>query len=444
MTFNIRRWVSSIDCSYETARKVRIRDSRLGIFYRVAQLGIALYVLAYNIIVLQAYLKEAVAITGSVRLRLREPDAPYRLAAGAAPYCLGDQFNNTPGAPSSSVPGYIVDASSGTYQYVGGPGGLPDTPQHRCVRLDSSYISPGPRELNAVLLPTYSAQSPESVQDAVACAGFTALPVNGSDPCAFVATAPTTRTFLRDVDFWTLLIDHSMSSSNGLTRNAVAMAGRLVGKDGKNLDPCDAYAGTPGGCPSFIAAGAVGKPDIVSVRTLLRAAGIDSLDTEAGTVASLRGNTSRVEGKVLLLSISYSNYFAPFLGFDGTGSYDWSTVRFAAVPSVIVVIREASQLAACGRHPVPSARSLTLPLSAVKATPCCPTCRRRIASMSALSLRRATARSSLGPTRRSQRPTACGRRKRASALWCRKQGASGQRTSRRCSSTPWSHLASSA
>lgn len=443
----LRNPLASIDCSYETVRKVRIRDSRLGIFYRVAQLAIGLYVLAYNIIVLQAYLKEAVAVTGSVRLRLREPDAPYRLAAGAAPYCLGE-FNSTPGAPPPSIPGYVVNVAAGTYQYVGGPGGIPGTPQHSCIRLDSPYVLPGPRELNAVLLPTYTAQSPEVVQDPVACAGFTALPVNGIDPCAFVEAGPTTRSFLRDVDFWTLLIDHSMVSSNGITRNAVAMVGRLVGKDGKDVTPCDAYAGTASGCPSFIAAGAVGKPDIVSMRTLLQAAGIESLDTEAGSVASLRGNTSRSEGKVLLVSISYSNYFAPFLGFDGTGTYDWSSVSQPEVQAVLTAHCRATQscLGCSPRsrcwnscHRDSAVRSVTLPC-----WHCTFPCRSSIASKSAQCPRQATARSCRGLTPRFQRRIAFAPRKRASELWCRSRAASAQATSKHFSSMPWSRLGSSA
>lgn len=418
----LKNSLSSLDCSYATVRKVRIRDSRLGIFYRVSQLAIGLYVLAYNIIVLQAYLKEAVAVTGSVRLRLREPDAPYRLAAGAAPYCLGE-FNSTPGVPPPSIPGYVVNAAAGTYQYVGGPGGIPGTPQRSCIRLDSPYVLPGPRELNAVLLPTYTAQNPEVVQDTVACAGFTVLPVNGVDPCAFVEAGPTTRSFLRDVDFWTLLIDHSMASSNGVTRNAVAMTGRLVGKDGRDITPCDAYTGSPSGCPSFIAAGAGGKPDIVSMRTLLQAAGIDSLDTEAGTVASLRGNTSRSEGKVLLVSISYTNYFAPFLGFDGTSTYDWSTVSRVVCEQLygFAVVCAAEAVLSMRCHQLDRLRRLLLAL-----------CRSSTASMSAPCPRPATARSFPGPTRLYPRRIACGPCKPAFAWWCRSQAASVPATSRRC------------
>ena len=116
------------------------------------------------------------------------------------------------------------------------------------------------------------------------------------------------------------------------------MAGRLLGPDRSTaLDPCDDYAGFPLGCPTAATTGfdvAIGRPgltDIVPIATLLRAAGIGSLDEPAGLSAPDAGESRREAGLVLTLDIAYSNYFAGGAlggGAVGTGSLDGSVVEY--------------------------------------------------------------------------------------------------------------------
>ncbi len=58
--------------AYKTVRTVRIRDRWLGVLFYTLQLAIAAYVIAYQVIVKQQYLKEY-DVVGSARLQLLQP-----------------------------------------------------------------------------------------------------------------------------------------------------------------------------------------------------------------------------------------------------------------------------------------------------------------------------------------------------------------------------------
>ena len=87
---------------------------------------------------------------------------------------------------------------------------------------------------------------------------------------------------------------------------------------GNDVDVCEAYHRIGKECPSNIRFGEKDVYDIVSVATLLSAAGIDSLDSAGGDVGSIQRQTHRYAGLVLLLDIHYDNYF----------TYDPTNVRY--------------------------------------------------------------------------------------------------------------------
>lgn len=111
------------------------------------------------------------------------------------------------------------------------------------------------------------------------------------------------------------------------------MVGSLVDAEGNKIDPCASYTSRGRPCPSFITVGVDGKTDIVSVQTLLDAVGISSLDLIGGSIGGVANNTLRDSGLVLLLSISYSNYYLPatFGGGTllGTGSFNASRADYS-------------------------------------------------------------------------------------------------------------------
>ena len=127
-----------------------------------------------------------------------------------------------------------------------------------------------------------------------------------------------------------MLIDHMMiASAVGISRASLDMAGSLVGVDGRAMDPCDDYAAIGLPCPPAVRVGVPGKPDIVPVQTLLRAAGVSSLDQRAGELGVLLDETLRFSGMVVVLSIEYSNYLSR------TGSWQEGTVGYRYVASAV-------------------------------------------------------------------------------------------------------------
>ena len=99
-----------------------------------------------------------------------------------------------------------------------------------------------------------------------------------------------------------------------------------------SVDACSPYRGFTAGCPPFIAVGVSGKPDIVSVATLLEAAGVETLDAPSRAPDS--SSSRREGGLVLIIEIVYSNFF---YGSDSTGSWDSNNVAYtysvSAVPA---------------------------------------------------------------------------------------------------------------
>lgn len=293
--------------AYRTNRTVAIRDRRLGISLLLLQLSIAGYVLVYQVILGQSYLA-ASDLVGSVRLQMLAPSDAYRWGGGRAPYCANVTALDGPRAAD-----YVI--RDGAYAFA--PGGAADGatffPQRPCTFYDATSAIPL-AETDRVFLTSEERTTVQAVNASAECDAAAAATLS-SPACVFVPPYSksnprvTQRAFVADVEFFTLLVDHSMSAPlAGLAFTSKQMAGRLLDAKGKVLDACAAYdAFGPGACPDFIAVGVAGAPDIVSIRTLMEAAGVASLDVPSGTddPDDETVTSSREAGIVLVLDISY-------------------------------------------------------------------------------------------------------------------------------------------
>lgn len=107
----------------------------------------------------------------------------------------------------------------------------------------------------------------------------------------------------------------------------------MVDELGAKIDPCAAYASRGRACPSFIKVGVDGFPDIIALQSLLDAVGVNSLDEIGGQRGGVANETLRFSGVIILLSISYSNFYLPatFGGSTllGTNSLNGSRAEYS-------------------------------------------------------------------------------------------------------------------
>jgi hypothetical protein len=303
---------------YVTTRKVAIRDRRLGLTALLSKLIIFAYAVAWEIVANQQYLKPGRA-TGTARLSLQRPSAAYRSAPDTLPYCAG--------VNASSDPSYAVEP--GTYAYTG-VGGLA-TQQLPCLFLDGRFAAPVPAQPNEIVMPTRITTIKEAVAPASACG------TQGHDFCEWTVTNQSTA-LVADAEMFTLMLQHSVAADGGYSKGGAEVSGFLLDSDARVVDPCQSYAAYTAGCPAFITVGnrSRGDNDIVSLRTLLRAGGVQTLDQAAGQTPTFAVQTARYAGVVMVLTLSYTNYYLPGGGVPfGTGSMDASVVRYGLQAQVI-------------------------------------------------------------------------------------------------------------
>jgi hypothetical protein len=311
---------------YETERQVAIRDRRLGFVAFAAKLAIFGYVL-YTVVFNQLYLTSG-KVHGAARMSLQRPSPAYRWPGGLAPYCLG----TTPADLNVSARGaeFWISGTNATYAYAGSNGLGLATPQYPCQFLDALMATPAPPEGAAVFLPTRIISIHERARPAASCA------TQGHSYCEWAVVNQST-SLVADVEMFTLRLSHSVTADGSdLAREGSEMRGGLLGADGAFIDPCAAYADYPAGCPSYIAVGDMGVSDVVSLRTLLRAGGVQTLDQAAGQTPTFAVQTARYAGVVMVLTLSYTNYYLPGGGVPfGTGSMDASVVTYGLQAQVI-------------------------------------------------------------------------------------------------------------
>lgn len=248
--------------SYQTPRLARIKDWRLGALSLVLTLSALIYIVIFTIVIQQRYRLRAADLSGSVRLQLRAPAPAFRSAPDSSAYCA-------------------------------------DLP---CRFLDQYDAVPLSLEAGAIFLSTRVGVQNFTQNASVSCGGAQLQPscdyVNASAPALF---------YVGDAELFTLLIDHGFQTELGIGAAAANISGSIVDIGGAALEPCDDYSARGYACDAGVKVGRVGAgPDILPMATLLRAAGIRSLDDPlAGFDESMRSS-----GVLLLLTIEYSNYLS--------------------------------------------------------------------------------------------------------------------------------------
>lgn len=317
--------------AYKSVRTVRIRDRRLGLVFYAIQLAIFAYVIAYQIVLRQQYMKEYDVIA-SARMQLLRPSFNYRWPGGVAPYC------NTANGTGFPYTTYIFP-TPGYYQYT--MNGILAA-QGTCAYLDANSSVPDPLEKDAIFLATRTTLTTQIASPSECNASqYTYCDWNSTSNEVF---------FTADAEMFTLLIDHVMAVPQlGITRTVSQMAGELTDFNGNVINPCDAYAAFgPFSCPTNVVnIGVQGRKDIVPIKTLLQAAGIPSLDVVAGTDDDLSNQTLRYSGLIIVISIEYSNFHADTNDFNSSNiqyRYRVSAVRNAEYKAESAIITDNNNI----------------------------------------------------------------------------------------------------
>ncbi|EFA80527.1 putative purinergic receptor [Heterostelium album PN500] len=262
--------------SYETEKIVKIKDKRLKILHIIFLFAIFVYIFIFNIVLDKSYLSIELPI-GTIRTSLQAPQA----RSSELPYCLNSTniiFNGFP-----------------TMQ---------------CAYWDEELIVYPPTADYSMFVST---RVTTEVQDTPNC-DLTSL------NCTF-ESFNTTNLFIADIDNFTILLDHTLSApSHDIQFNARELPGQLLDTDGKPWTPPP---------PSVV--GQKGLFDILTLDTILEAAGIDSLDDMSLSNSS---RSIRDDGIILLVFIDYSNVYT-----YNTNNYRY-TYRFKAIKDTKFKIME--------------------------------------------------------------------------------------------------------
>lgn len=147
------------------------------------------------------------------------------------------------------------------------------------------------------------------------------------------------------------------------------MDGKLIGFDGKVLDPCVAYESLPGSppCDPSVGVGVRGTRDIIPLKALMLAGNVSSLDTPStyDNDTILQNQTRRSSGIVMLLNIHYTNYALKSGNYYGTGTLNDNNVMYFYTGERVVAM-----VAGTGNN-VPSRRR---PPAALPTCSCCWCC----------------------------------------------------------------------
>ena len=312
--------------SYSSVRTLVIRDWRLGAAGLGLKFAIFCYLIVYQIILQQAYRRDS-AISVSLRTRVRQGAEVYQWRNGSAPFCLGV---TAPVHTSALLQSYYTLSPDGLLYTYRGPIGSANAikasgtyPRRNCSYFDEAAAAPL-QESDRTFLLTENRVTPQVWSDSRVPCTSSNLSLCAPCPSALV-TAPdcdyqpfdavgdsvTARSYIPDVEFFTINIDHSFVApqANNLRKSGKEMTGQLLDNAGARLNPCAAYSGLGLECPDFVSTfGRGGEIDILPLRALMLAAGVESLDELSGSDKGPQTSSMRQQGLVLILDISYTNY----------------------------------------------------------------------------------------------------------------------------------------
>eukprot|EP01132_Coremiostelium_polycephalum_P008552 gene8552-10516_t len=238
---------------YQTVKIVRIRDRRLGILHLVFLFAIICYISVGTIVLEKKYLATELPI-GSIRSSLMEPSEEYK--NDNPPYC------------SSAGP-----------EYMG-------FPTKQCQWWDETLVLYPPSSESSIFVTTRVTSSQERLNNC-----------SLTSPNCRYTDSQDQNFFIADVDNFTILIDHTLSAPTlGIQYNAKQLAGKLLDSKGNDWTPPE---------PNVV--GVPGEDDILTLDTIIQAAGLDSLD-DPGLANSSR--SIRDDGLLIMCFITYSNTFS--------------------------------------------------------------------------------------------------------------------------------------
>ena len=254
--------------AYQTAKFVRVQDKRLGLLHYFFMFLIFVYIIVYVLLINKRYMSFE-SPTGLARLNVQAPEAELlrsyqNLSYCVAPSIAGQKKNGKPGAKQLNC--QYRDEYFTAYPQV----------EHNCLLLTTRYSAYTQKPPDGCNLVTLAEKS---------CMHWNPPLKSGSGK----------EYFLAQPENFTLSIDHSFiapqANKAASSRDAAVRKGDILGEDGTVIDPCDDYTRWGEKCPDIIN---VGKKcdkqktalhredcrDIIPIMTLLRAAGVNSLDTE--------------------------------------------------------------------------------------------------------------------------------------------------------------------
>ena len=337
----VRRFVPDPDetFAYSTPRFLTIKDWRLGVGTIVLQFVIFCYIIVFQVVFQQVHMREA-DLTASLRVGARQGAPAFNWVA--PPFCLGVTQPAHPSATYASQYSINTAVTPPTYTYTGpGASGVPFV-QRQCTWLDEADAVPL-EENDAAFLLTETRLTPQTwsvigSSPLQACGS----PLLSTQGCAYLpdnsnSAVTTTRSYVPDIEFFTVSVDHNVVAPQArITRTVRQMEGNLVDLEGKVIDPCIGYTSLGLQCPTdVVGIGKINRLDIIPLRSLMLAAGVQSLDVLSGTDSSgPQTSSTRMQGMVLILDISYSNFFLGNIetpsgaNIGGTGTLDNSAVRY--------------------------------------------------------------------------------------------------------------------
>ena len=290
--------------AYTTVKMVRVHDRRLGILHYAFMGLIMAYIVVYVLIVSKEYMLVDLP-EGTVRLGLLPPKACPDEAAGQCdgfrrlptdlPYCTGGPV----------APGLLMPAP------------------FECRYEDESFVVWPPVEQRGFFAAT---RITERQQQLPGTCDSTGPDGPRPDPSCFdwepAAGTAEQVYYPAQIEWFTAFIDHTMTASRlGLSYSWPSeglFCRGIFDSEGKQLEPCDDYANVDA-CRAANVTLETGRRNIVPVKTLLRAAGIDDLDTRGdvgceSNVVSPGCESFRYSGLILQVNIEYNNKWS----FDAT------------------------------------------------------------------------------------------------------------------------------